>query len=341
MGLEGAHITTVTDSTQTRRRDPVIDGLKLVAAGGIVMVHIAMSAHPGALRDFLEQVAYCALYFFFLVAGYFHGALGTRGPAWLGKRFVRLAVPYVVWSVVYLLWWEGFHYLTHQPFFIPNLVRTVFFAGANEVLWSLPWLFACAVFAELFARTPFQRRALLVATGVITLAVWFLVPNSALPDYGIRQFIEGGRWLFVYVAGMELRAAAKVPFGPRTWMALGIGSALAAGTLAVFTHAQPTALTAQIVMTVLCGTAAFSMLAATRVNATWFGVASLAWGGEFLLGIYVSHHLWLDILARLIPSHQSWPAVLWIPFAWTVCFTAAVLVTKLLLAHRWTRLAVS
>jgi hypothetical protein len=124
-------------------------------------------------------------------------------------------------------------------------------------------------------------------------------------------------------------------------MTLGIGSAVAAGTVAIFTHAQPTAPLPQIVMTLLCGTAAFSMLAGARANATWFGAAALAWGGDYLLGIYVSHHLWLDILARLIPTHQSWPAVLWIPFAWTVCFVLAVLVTRLLLSHRWTRLAVT
>jgi surface polysaccharide O-acyltransferase-like enzyme len=323
-----------------KRRHPVIDGLKFVAAGGIVMVHIAMSAHPGALRDFLQQVAYCALYFFFLVAGYFHGALGTRGPSWLGKRFIRLAVPYLVWSAVYLLWWEGYHLYSGQPLFMPNLVRVLFFAGANEVLWSLPWLIACAVLAELFARTPTQRRTLLVVAGVLQLAVWILVPASAMPNYGLRQFIQGGRWVFTYVAGMELRAAEMPHFDARTWTVVGIGSALGAGTLAVFTHAQPTTPGGQIAMALLCGTAAFSMLAGALTGATWFGVAALAWAGDYLLGIYVSHHLWLDILARIFPEHQKWPAAIWIPFAWAVCFGVAVLVTRLLLSSRWTRLAV-
>ncbi|HEY5540114.1 MAG TPA: acyltransferase [Coriobacteriia bacterium] len=325
----------------SRRRDPVIDGLKFVAAGGIVMVHIAMSARPGPLRDFVEQIAYSALYFFFLIAGYFHGPLGTRGSQWLRKRFVRLAVPYAVWSAVYLLWWEGYHLYAHQPLFMPNLVRTVFFAGANEVLWSLPWLFACAALAETFARTPAQRRILLAVSGAAQLAVWVLVPASALPDYGLRQFIEGGRWLFMYIAGMELRAAEKVPWDARAWVTAGLAALAGAGTVAVFTHAQPTTLVAEIAMALLCGTVALSMLAGSRGEATWFGAAGLAWGGDYLLGIYVSHHLWLDILARMFPTHQSVPPILWIPFAWTVCFGLAILVTKALLSNRWTRLAVT
>jgi len=49
----------------------------------------------------------------------------------------------------------------------------------------------------------------------------------------------------------------------------------------------------------------------------------------------------IDILARGFPSHQSAPPVLWIPFAWVVCFGLAVLVTRALLSNPWTRLTVS
>jgi len=332
-------VVTVDEQPTRKRRDPVIDGLKFVAAGGIVMVHVSMSARPGALRDFTEQIVYSALYFFFLVAGYFHGATGTRGRKWLWQRFWRLGVPYVVWSVVYILWWEGFHLYSHQPLFIPNLTRTIFFAGANEVLWSLPWLFACAVLAEVFARTPTMRRALLVTSGVVQLAVWLLVPAAALPNYGIRQFIEGARWLFVYVAGMELRAARAVPGRPSVWIGTALGCSAAAGVVAMFTHAQPTVLVPEIVLFVLNGVVAFAALAGARAGARWFGVGRLAWGGDYLLGIYCSHHLWLDILARIIPPH-SLPALLWMPFAWTVCFGVGILVTGALLKSRFTRPAV-
>ena len=260
---------------------------------------------------------------------------------WLRKRFTRLAVPYGVWSVVYLLFWEGYHLYSRQPLFVPNPVRTVFFAGADEVLWSLPWLFACAALAETFARTPFQRRALLAVGGGVQLAVWVLVPASALPNYGLRQFIEGGRWLFIYLAGMELRAAENIRWRARTWVAIGAACLAGAGTVAIFTHAQPTTLVGQIVMALLCGGVAFSAMAGSRARATWFGAANLAWGGDYLLGIYVSHHLWLDILARAFPGHQSVSPVLWIPFAWAVCFGGAVLVTRALLSSPWTRTAVS
>jgi branched-subunit amino acid ABC-type transport system permease component len=72
----------------------------------------------------------------------------------------------------------------------------------------------------------------------------------------------------------------------------------------------------------------------------WLGVERFAWGGDYLLGIYLAHHLWLEVLVRFVPSH-SMPAALWMPLAWAICFGMAVLTTRLLLSSRYTRRAVS
>ena len=333
-------IEPATNIPATTRRDPVIDGLKFVAAGAIVMVHVAMQPKHIGLPMFVEQVSYSALYFFFMVAGYFHGPLGTRGPRWLRQRFVRLAVPYFVWSFVFVAWWNVFHLVKGWAPYFPDPVRFVFFAGAAEVLWSLPWLFACAALAELFARTPNMRRGLLVASALIQLGVWIFIPSRALPNFAIRQYIEGGRWVFMYVAGMQLREIKRVPGSPALWTWTGVAAATIAGSIAWKIAAQPTAPIPQIVMFCLNGTVALSLLAGARAGAKWFGVGSLAWGGDYLLGVYASHGLWLAILIRFI-SAQSMPVSLWLVFGWALCFGAAVLVTRILLASRWTRPAVT
>lgn len=325
---------------KTSRRDPTIDGLKFVAAAAIVMVHVAMQPRVTALPTFVEQVAYSALYFFFLVSGYFHGALGTRGPKWLGKRFVRLAVPYAVWSAVYITWWNIYHLAKGWPPYLPNPVRVIFFAGGTEVLWSLPWLFACALLAELFARTPATRRTLLAVAAIVQLAVWIFIPVWSLPHYGIRQYIEGARWVVLYVAGMELRALKSVPGPTFAWVGIALVSSAAAGILAVVAGPQPTTLLPEIVMFFLNGSVAVSMLAGTRAGAKWFGVGRLGWGGDYLLGVYVSHSLCLSILLRFT-SAGSMPVYLWLPFGWVVGLGAAVTITHLLLSSRWTRLAVT
>jgi peptidoglycan/LPS O-acetylase OafA/YrhL len=324
----------------TTRRDPVIDGLKFVAAGAIVMVHVAMQPKHIGLPMFVEQVAYSALYFFFMVAGYFHGPLGTRGPKWLRQRFVRLAVPYFVWSFIFVAWWNVFHLAKGWPLYFPDPVRFVFFAGAAELLWSLPWLFVCAAATELFARTPTMRRGLLVVAALVQLGVWFFIPARRLPNYAIRQYIEGARWLVMYVVGMEFRELKRVPGSPKLWGSAAFIAALVAGLIASRIAAQPTAPIPQIVMFVLNGSVALSLLAGARVGAKWFGVGSLSWGGDYLLGVYVSHGLWLAMLVRFV-SATSMPVALWLVFGWAVCFAAAIGVTRLLLTWRWTRLAVT
>ena len=210
-----------------------------------------MQSHISPLPAFVEQVSYSALYFFFLVAGYFHGSLGERGARWLGKRFVRLAVPYAVWSVVFIAWWNLYHFIRGWPPYLPDPVRVVFFAGGTEVLWSLPWLFTCAALAEVFVRTPTLRRSLLVVAAAVQLCVWIFVPMSALPQYGIRQFIEGGRWVVLYLAGMEVRGLQSVWGSALGWTVTAIVADIAAGTLAVAVGPQPTTLMPEIVMFVL------------------------------------------------------------------------------------------
>jgi hypothetical protein len=275
-----------------------------------------------------------------LVAGFFHGSVGTRGGAWLGKRFVRLAVPYFTWSLVFVGWWNIYHIAKGWPLYFPDLVDFVFFAGAAEVLWSLPWLMVCALLAEGFAKTAVSRRGLLAAAALVQLAVWLFVQPEGLPHNAIRQFVEGGRWVFVYVLGMELRAAPTVSGSGRLWIALAATASLAAGLLAIPLGPQPTDALPQMVMFCLNGTVALSLLAGARAGVHWFGAASLAWGGHYLLGIYVSHGLWLAILIRFV-SASSMPVGVWLVFGWIACFGASLLVTRVLLAHRLTRLAVT
>jgi peptidoglycan/LPS O-acetylase OafA/YrhL len=339
---EGRPIEAAATPASTSRRDPTIDGLKFVAAGAIVMVHVSMQPYSAPLPHFVEQVSYSALYFFFMVAGYFHGGLGTRGPVWLRKRLVRLAVPYFVWSLVFVAWWTLYHFIRHwpQPWYFPDPIRFIFFAGAAEILWSLPWLFACALLAELFARTPTSRRALLITAGVVQLCVWLFLPKSMIPNFAIRQYIAGARWVFMYVAGMELRAATRVRGTALAWTTTAVVASILAGTIAIFTGAQPETLVPEIVLFCLNGAVALSLLAGARVGAQWFGARRLAWGGDYLLGIYVTHGLWLAIMIRMM-SAKAMPAVVWLPFGWTVIFGISVAVTHVLLSSRWTRLTVT
>jgi fucose 4-O-acetylase-like acetyltransferase len=337
---EDVTIEQTADIKPANTRDPIIDGLKFAAAGAIVMVHVAMHGGSTALAAFAEQISYSALFFFFLVSGYFHGATGTRGPRWLSRRFVRLMVPYFVRSFVFVAWWNLYHVANDWPLYFPKPVRFIFFAGGAEVLWSLPWLFVCALIAETLARTTRARRVLIVSSLLIQLGVWVFVTPAHMPHYAIRQFINGGRWVFTYLLGMELRGMQTVPGSPGTWGATALVTAMTAGALATFTGAQPTTFAPELAMFSLNATAALALLAGARTGTRWFGVGRLAWGGDYLLGVYVSHGLWVAMLVRVMPV-ASMPVGLWLAAAWAICLAVAVLVTKLLLSSRATRLSVT
>lgn len=316
-------------------RNPVFDGLKLVAAASIVLLHVAGSypAHRGHfLSGFVTSATYGALFVFFGVSGYFHGSLGTRGGKWLNQRFERLAVPYAVWSGAYLIW---NYYHAIQP---PKWVNVLFFAGANELLWSLPMLFVSAALAELVARTQRQRTILLVVLGLLSVASCLLIPATWYSS-AARQFIWGIRWPFMYVLGMEIRARKLQSAG---WVlpAVALIAIPLSGVLgALDLTAYPLRLyTLKATVVYVIGAAA--ALLAAHSGFRWFGVERLAWGGQFLLGIYVSHYLWLNWVLLVLPTSTMRMRV-WVPVVWVGVFGAALATSWILRSIRSTRAFVS
>lgn len=312
-------------------RNPVFDGLKLLSAASIVLLHVAGSypAHRGHfLSGFVTSATYGALFVFFGVSGYFHGSVGTRGWKWLAQRFERLAVPYAVWSGAYLIW-DYYHAI--QP---PKWVNVLFFAGANELLWSLPMLFISATLAELFARTRRRRQILLVVLGALSVASCLLLPPQWYAN-AARQFIWGVRWPFMYVLGMEIRAARLKSAG---WVlpAVALVAILLSGVLGAFDLTEYPLRLYTLQATVIYAVGAAALLLAAHAGFRWFGVERLAWGGQFLLGIYVSHYLWLNWVLRVLPTSAMRMRV-WVPVVWVGVFGAALATSWVLRSIRSTR----
>jgi peptidoglycan/LPS O-acetylase OafA/YrhL len=314
-------------------RNATLDGLKYVAATGIVLHHVAAVSGSG-LGRFLTASPLWALFFFFAASGYFHGPLGDRGPAWLRRRFVRLVVPYAAWSAVYLVWGQR-HLLEGGEAFVPGVIDVVFFAGAHGILWSLPMLLACAVLAELLVRTKTQRRIAIAVCVAATLALYWLAPPGAIAGNSLQNFILAPRWILAYVGGMAIRdgAAEKVP--ARLMAVLAPLTMLAAGGVGLITDRLDPALAASA-ETGLWVAGALLVLGGAASGVTWFGAGRLAWGREYLLGVYVSHVLWFAIFAKVVPP-GTLPDALWIAVAWTVSLLASTLTVAVLRSNRLTR----
>lgn len=192
-------------------RNLTLDGQKFLCAALIVMIHVAGDARTvysdQILPTIIVNMGYWALYFFFMVAGYLHGPLGTRGGAFIKKRFIRLGVPYLFWSCAFLAFREVLALASHNPLVTVSPLDFFFFAGAAAVLWSLLMLIYAAVMAELVVKSPALRRIAMAVAGLGAVAVLW-IPAGAFPAGLPPYFVMTPMWFFVYLLGMELRAGA-------------------------------------------------------------------------------------------------------------------------------------
>lgn len=314
------------------QRNATLDGLRYVAAAAIVLHHVAAHEAASRIGAFLVASAATALFFFFGVSGYLHGEIGGRGRAWRWRRFKRLAVPYALWSVVYLA--VGQRAMVHGgPPFLPNPILVIFFAGAHGILWFLPMLLACALLCDVLIRGARSRRIAIVLCVVATVGI-YIVGTSGVPA-NMVNFALAPRWFLVYLGGMEIRS--RVPSSSIAPLAgvTAIGSIAAVGVLRVFGGHLPVPVSATI-ETALWVIGALAVLLGATAGMTWFGAARLAWGREYFLGIYVTHVLWLGAFFTLVPPDALRPAV-WILVAWVFCFSGASMTTYALKSFRLTR----
>lgn len=317
-------------------RNATIDGLKYVAAAAIVMHHVAAHA-GGRLGTFLVAAPLFALFFFFAVSGYFHGTVGNRGWKWLRRRVGRLALPYAIWSVVLLLWTQRAVF-SGASLVMPSSVDLVFFAGAHGILWTLPMLVYCAIAAELLVRGPLARRLLIGVCVVLTLVMYWAGSWEAIATHPLANFLLAPRWFLAYLAGMEIRATvSKTPSALAQLPAL-VG-VVAVGMMRVNASLIDPRLYTTVETAVWVGIA-LVLLWGAHAGLTWFGAARLSWGRDYLIGVYITHVVWLELFAGLLPP-WTLRNLYWIPLAWAATLLAATATVALLRSNRVTRVAVA
>lgn len=318
-------------------RNATIDGLKYVAAAGIVLHHVA--ANPGGrIATFLMVAPLWSLFFFFAVSGYFHGELGDRGARWLLRRIARLGVPYAIWSAL-LLAWSQREVLRGAPLLLPRATDVVFFAGAHGILWSLPMLIYCAILVELLARNALMRRVLLVLAIAGTVALYWSPAWGAVTASPIANFLLASRWLVAYLGGMEVRASSLRTAAPKALLWLAPAAMAAVGLLRLGSSLLDSRVHTTLETTLWIGTT-LAILWGARNGLEWFGVKRLAWGKDYLIGVYITHILWLQFFFTLVPP-STVTSIVWVPLMWAVCLGAASLTVWVLRSNKITRVMVA
>jgi peptidoglycan/LPS O-acetylase OafA/YrhL len=165
------------------QRFAALDGLRAVAALGVLLYHVAgWTGRPGGFAH-----GYLAVDFFFCLSGFVLAHAFERRqigwPAYLWIRVVR------IWPLLVLSTLIGAVLTSrHSPPFWPNLARGLLLIPrmGHPVDWSFPTLF------------PFNPLAWSLCLEVIVSVLWF--PLRRLPDLGLMAIVLLSGAMMVYVA---------------------------------------------------------------------------------------------------------------------------------------------
>lgn len=272
-------------------RDARLDVLKAAAVALVILGHAvnlaygSATAAPTALASAFSVLAALHVPLFVFVSGYL--APARPGASWVGKRALRLLVPYASWALLqWLVWYRG------QG--VRWLARAAIAPATTNALWFLFVLFElCVLWALVSRSTPL---ALAVAAACV------LAPPMA------TQYLAPGYVALLFPMFLAGRLARSRSFEPGWWSLPIAAVALVAawaGPGANMLHSAPSWSPA------LAPLGAFASGAVVRVlrlalmlalsAAAFFvarGARRGAWLGALTLGVYAAHPFFLPPSAR-------------------------------------------
>lgn len=280
----------------------------------------------------LHDLSIWALPFFFAAAGYFHAAgaaPGGRPGAWLGRRVIRLAVPFLAFTVLYRAW-ELRHF--HQRYSWLGLRHDLIYGTASAHLWFLPVLISCSVIVWLVERTDSRRARVGLLAAAVGAAVTFVVVSAFAPSgvsYAYYLYRTPLYWLVFYLLGWGF-ARRRNEESPRRASALLPGFALGVGAACLAASRLPGPQQVVALYFVGAGLAGLAVAAlALRRPGPRPGRLVGALAGA-ALGFYLLHFFVLDLFLTYVPlSAWRYGTALYemAVFAMVTIVTAGIVVT--------------
>jgi peptidoglycan/LPS O-acetylase OafA/YrhL len=209
-------------SPLARRRNETIDAIRAFAAAGIVFVH----AVEAPFFDTWGNLFRFGVPFFLFASLYFQSLSLHRNPdrtlgRFIAERFSRLYLPFLVWSVIYLIARDAERIkINHLP---PVRLRiSMLWTGTEYHLWFLPfllgWVIVLAVLYYGLILRDRRLRWLVIAAAFTAACIAAARPAPQLPDATLMTYdnpaITYAYWLMAAPA-----ALGALAFGPL--MAMG------------------------------------------------------------------------------------------------------------------------
>jgi surface polysaccharide O-acyltransferase-like enzyme len=284
-----------------------VDVFRVLAIAAVIALHTAPHTGPDAVglrvdaRTVLDQLERFAVPLFFMLSGYFWaGRCRDRAACWTAGAALarRVLVLFAAWSVIYFLiavaavGWQG----ATRP--LPGL-PTLLLQGTKVHLWFLPALALAALVSGALLARGWERTLVVLAVALYAIGLAGKAYADTPVGFHTHVNIRNGLCfsLIMFVTGIRLRRV-----GPRpSWRALG--PALALGGLALqlaevaWLHARWGTNMAQdfVIGTYFYG---LGMTMLALADPAPLRCPRLAGLGPLVLGIYASHFLFVDLLAR-------------------------------------------
>lgn len=300
-------------SSTSRERRVDIELMRVLAVIGVIAIHVS----AGALTEttvqrhgliyyeatLMDALARWAVPVFVAIAGW---ALLARRPAeseelWLAKRAIRLVLPLLAWSLIYVVWALARARLTGEHLWYGksslldwlNDEARLFYTGTGirAQLWFVYALILATLIVWLIQTADrIRNRAVYLGACAVLVLLWGLPP--------ILQFAEtwtGDAWVFGYFGLGWVVLEWGGPGGRiGRWLGLGLfagASALVmwgdlAGVAWVHSPVSPIVFTAAVGVLLLFRGVSMSPRWRARVNAL----------GALTFGVFLVHELALDLV---------------------------------------------
>jgi peptidoglycan/LPS O-acetylase OafA/YrhL len=288
--------------TERASRTESIDVIRLIAAAGIIFVHAAKSEPLISIGHLFRF----AVPFYLFASLYFQSqSLRRNSDRPLGKyiasRFRRLYLPFLAWSIIYLLA-RNVRHLTVLRSGLVDLEFGMLWRGTEYHLWFLPFLLIWSIILAvahwgLLRRNRAWRWPLIFVTVAAGLAVAFIpMPSSWNEVFPSTTYAYVQWWRALPAACWGFAFALFMTMGPRIYEVpwyLGVGGIV----LTVVCSIQQALYGIQLIPRALTGLGC--MLTSLMPWSRGRVVTVLAHFGRYSYGIYLCHVLVLEAIRQV------------------------------------------
>ncbi|CAN5652450.1 acyltransferase family protein [soil metagenome] len=312
-------------------RNEAVDVVRLLAAAGVVFVHACQSEAIDPWRNMFRF----AVPFYLFASLYFQSLSLRRNPQrtlpqYVAGRFSRLYVPFLLWSLIYLLAHDSKRLLFgSQPV---SLRPSVLWTGTEYHLWFLPFLMLASIVLAIIHRTLLQHHlrlrwlAIFIAIGCGVAFALAPMPAAGIETIADFTNVYSHWWRAAPAACWAMAFAWLMTLGSNVSLVpLSVGFAGVAIMLAC--SLKQVASGIQIIPRSLTGLGC--MLAAL---APWrgAGIAWLARYGRHGYGIYLCHVLFVEPLHVVRTRLHLTPSVATDLTTFVLAFAGSLILVQLL-----------